>query len=486
MNYRLSGYILGQIALIEAALLLMPMFIGVGYKEDTVTAFIITIALLVVIGFLLIIIKPRNKSFTAKEGFSVVALSWILMSLFGSLPFFISGYIPNFIDSIFETVSGFSTTGATILTDVESMPKSLLFWRSLTHWLGGMGVLVFVIAIIPKSDANTVHLYNAESPGPKAGKLVSKLRFTARILYGIYIVFTIVEILLLIIGKMPLFDSVIHAFSTAGTGGFSSRNLSISAYNSAYIETVISVFMIIFSINFNIFFLILIGNIRQALKSEELRVFMSILAVSVIIISISLTVNSVYSSFFESFRYSLFQVSSIMSTSGFSTADFTKWPLIAQMILFLLMFIGACAGSTGGGLKISRVIILVKSGIREIKKAVSPRSVSMLKFDGKPMDVSVHHGVLRYFTIYMMIFFISVLLISLNTPGNSISFINSFTAVAASINNVGPGFGDIGPLGNYSAFGGFAKLILALDMLIGRLEILPMLLLFYPKLWLRR
>lgn len=483
MNYKLYRYILGQIAFVEAVFLFIPLLIGAGCKENTLAAFAITITILLVLGLTLTLKKPLDLALNVREGFSLVALSWIMISLFGSLPFFISGYIPNFIDSFFETVSGFTTTGASILTNVESLPKSLLFWRSLTHWLGGMGVFVFIIAIMPKAQTNIVQLFRAESPGPQAGKLVSKLKFTARILYGIYIVLTLLEVILLLIGKMPLFDSLIHAFGTAGTGGFSSKTLSIADYNNAYIEIVISIFMIIFSINFNIYFLLLIGGIKEALKSEELRVFLSIITVSVVIVSASLTLSSVYSNFGVTLRYSLFQVASIISTTGYFTADFANWPLVSQMVLLLLMFIGACAGSTGGGLKISRLIILIKSGLRELKKTISPRRVDVLKFDGKPLDINIHHSVLRYFAIYIVIFFISVLLVSIQKEGSPAAFVTSFTAVASCLNNIGPGLADVGPMGNYSTFNYFAKIVLILDMLLGRLEILPILLLFYPKLW---
>ncbi|MGI6214246.1 MAG: TrkH family potassium uptake protein [Christensenellales bacterium] len=486
MNYPLTRYILGQIALIEAAFLLIPLFIGAGYGEDTLSAFSLTIAVLLVLGIILTIRKPADSAVTAKGGFGIVALAWIMISLFGSLPFFISGYIPNFIDSVFETVSGFSTTGASILTNVEALPKSLLFWRSLTHWMGGMGVFVFIIAIMPKVEASIMQLFKAESPGPQAGKLVSKLKFTARILYGIYIALTLLEVVLLLLGKMPLFDSFIHAFGTAGTGGFSSKNLSVGHYNSAYIDTVISIFMIIFSINFNIYFLFLIGSFKQALKSEELRVFLSVITVSVVIISVVLSINSIYTNIGVSFRHSLFQVASLISTTGYTTADFASWPLAAQMILLLLMFVGACAGSTGGGLKISRIIILFKSGFKEIKRALSPRTVYILKFEGKPLDAAIHHGVLRYFSLYMIIFFISLLLVSTSMDNSPSSFVTAFTAIAACLNNIGPGLANIGPLGNYSGFSNFAKIILSLNMLIGRLEILPVLLLFSPKLWLKR
>lgn len=483
MNYRMISFILGQIAIVLAILLSIPFFLAIGYRDDTILAFAITILLLLLFATPLVIKKPKEMNVRAKEGFITVALSWILMSLFGSLPFYISGHIPSFINSLFETISGFTTTGASILNDIESLPKSLLFWRSLTHWIGGMGVLVFVIAIVPKSNAKIIHMFKAESPGPQVGKLVSKLRFTARILYGIYIALTLSQVILLLFGKMSLFDSFIHAFGTAGTGGFSSNNLSIGGYDSTYIDIIITIYMFLFSISFNIYYLILIGNFKQAIKSEELRIFASIALISVIAITVSLTINSVYSSLPEALRHSFFQVGSIISTTGYSTADFTLWPQVTQFILLFLMFIGACAGSTGGGLKVSRIIILSKTGFREIRRAVSPRKITSVKYDGKPLDGSIYNGVLRYFAIYILIMSISIILVSITLEGSATNFVNAFSSVVACINNIGPGFGDIGPAGNYAFFNPFAKIVLAFNMLVGRLEILPMLLLFYPRLW---
>ncbi|MDD3946844.1 MAG: potassium transporter TrkG [Clostridia bacterium] len=485
MNYRMTGYILGQIAIVESILLCIPFILAIVYGDNTILAFGVTIAALVAVGVPFVIKKPKNKDFKASDGFIIVALSWLLMSVFGSLPFFISGHIPHFIDSLFETISGFTTTGASILTNVEALPKSLLFWRSLTHWIGGMGVLVFVIAIIPKSDAKIIHLFRAESPGPQVGKLVSKLKFTARILYGIYIVLTLSEIFALLLCGMNFFDSVIHAFGTAGTGGFSNMNESVGAFGSVAVDTVITVYMLLFSISFNLYYLILIGNIKQALKSEELRTFFGIIFAAVIVISISLTINAVYDTFGETLRYSFFQVASIISTTGFATADFASWPLVAQMVLFMLMFVGACAGSTGGGLKVSRIILLFKSGFRELKKTISPRSVCNIVFENKIVDSGISRGVLSYFTIYMFIFAVSVVLISITSAGTTHGFTNSMSAVNACINNIGPGLGDVGPTGNYSFFNSFSKIVLMFNMLVGRLEVLPMLLLFYPKVWKR-
>lgn len=483
MNYRMTSYILAQIAIVEAALLCVPFILAIVFKEDTIFAYGITLLIIVALAAPFLIKKPKIRELRAREGFVTVALAWIMLSLLGCLPAFISRHIPNFLDSLFETAAGFSTTGATILQNIEALPRSLLFWRSLTQWVGGMGVLVFVIAIIPKSDTNIIQLFLAESPGPRAGKLVSKLKFTARILYGIYIGMTILQLILLLIGKMPVFDSFIHAFSTAGTGGFSNKTFSIGAYNSAYIDIVTTVFMLLFAINFNIYYLILIGNVKQAIKSEELRVFLGITLVATIIITVSLMLNQVYATLGQTLRHSAFQVASIISTSGFFTADFTMWPSLPKIIIFMLYFVGACAGSAGGGLKVSRIIILIKSSFRELKRALSPRSVVNVKFEGKPLDPAVYNGVMAYFVLYTAIFVASLLLVSLVPSNTHSTNLHNFTAVASCLNNIGPGFGAIGPYGNFAAFNAFAKVIFIFDMLAGRLELLPMLLLLNPKVW---
>lgn len=488
MNYRMIFKMVGIIALVEAGLLIIPLIIGLALGENTVLAFIVTILSLIAFGILLILQKPESKKIYAKEGFIIVALSWIIVAVFGALPFYISGAIPHFIDSLFETVSGFTTTGATILSNVEIIPKSLLFWRSFTHWIGGMGVLVLVIAILPQADAKTYYIFRAESPGPQVGKLVSKMRFTARILYGIYIALTAIEFILLLIGGMPVFDSLIHAFGTAGTGGFSNRNYSVGAYNNLYFEIVITVFMFIFSINFNLFYLILIKKFRQAIKSEEFRGLCVITTVSIILVTASLLVNSVYKTFGEALRYSSFQVISILSTTGYSTADFTTWPMTTQIILVILMFIGGSAGSTAGGLKISRVSILAKSCVSELKRAISPRTVYNIKYDDKPVDNALSNSIKGYFALYSIIIAFSILIISITDGSlpNDSGFVKIVTSVITCINNVGPGLGIIGPLGNFQSFSITAKLILVFDMLIGRLEIFSILLLFYPKTWIKR
>jgi len=484
MNYRMIVYMLSLMAVFEAVVLVIPFLLGVFYHEDTLLAFGITIAALFAAGVPFIIKKPADSSLRIREGFIIVALSWVLISLFGALPFCISGKA-SFIDSLFETISGFTTTGASIFADVESLPKSLLFWRSFTHWLGGMGVLVFVIAVLPKAETKIIHLFRAESPGPQKGKLVSKIRFTARILYGIYIALTLIEIILLLSGGMSLFDSLIHAFGTAGTGGFSNKNLSVAAYDSVYIQIVITVFMIIFGINFNVFYLVLIGKARQAVKSEELRVYLLIIGVAITLVTGSLLFNNVYANFGDSLRISSFQVASIISTTGFGIADYTQWPAFTQLVILFLMFFGGCAGSTGGGLKISRIIILFKTAMGNIRKTISPKTVVNIKMDGKPLDDTITRGVQSYFAIFALLLVGSTLLVAVSnrmsgTAGSMVTYVSS---VITCLNNVGPGFGVIGPVGNYSAFSMFSKIILSFDMLAGRLEILPILLLFYPKTW---
>ncbi len=483
MNYSMSRYLLSQLALILACCLLIPFVMALGYQEqNTALAFGLVIAGLIVLGVLGSIFKPKNREIKPRCGIMLVALSWIGISLVGALPFTISGYVPNYIDALFETVSGLTTTGSTILTNVETLPKSLLFWRSFTHWIGGMGVLVLAIAVLPKNDPATVHLMKAEVPGPQFGKLVSKLRFTARILYGIYVALTLIEVISLLLCGMDLFDSFIHAFGTAGTGGFSNKNASIAHYNSVAVDIVITFFMLVFSINFNLFYFILIGNVKEFIKSEELRVLISIFLISTVLITLSLTINNVYD-IWNSLRYGSFQVVSIISTTGFSTADFTAWPAFCQSLLFILMFVGGSAGSTAGGLKIYRVVILSKLGFNAIKKTFSPRSYLTAKMDGKTVDEGLLQSITGYFMTYVLAFIASFVLLSLFS-GQSSDMVTDLTAVATSFNNVGPGLGNIiGPLGNFSSYNSISKIILIINMLLGRLEIFPMLILFSPMAW---
>lgn len=477
MNYKMVFHIIGRILLVEALLLAVPLAVSLIYREDIILAYVLPILLLIATGLALGYKQPKNSAIYAKEGFFVVSLSWIVISLFGALPFWLSGAIPSYLDSFFETVSGFTTTGASILAEVESLPMSLLFWRSFTHWVGGMGILVFVLAILPKVETSSIYLMKAEVPGPQVGKLVSKTKLTARILYGIYIILTLIQILFLLAGGMPLFDSITNAFATAGTGGFSIKNASIGAYHSAYIDWIITIFMILFGINFNLFYFVISGQLIAALKSEELRWYIGIIAGAALLIAGNIL--PLYGNIGEALRHSSFQVASIITTTGFATVDFNAWPTFSKGLLVLLMFLGACAGSTGGGLKISRVVMLVKSAVRELRHYLNPRSVMSVKFEHKTVDSAVIGGVHLYFVIYAILFVVSVFLMGLD----QFDLITNFTSVASCINNVGPGLELVGPMGNYSAFSPLSKLLLSFDMLAGRLELIPMLILFSSKIW---
>lgn len=470
-------YNIGRILLVEAILLMLPAAVSIIYSDGVLSSFAITIAALTVAGLLATRKKPKNKSIYAKDGYVIVAFTWILMSLFGALPFTLSGHIPSFVDAFFETVSGFTTTGSTILSNIEALPKSLLFWRSFTHWIGGMGILVFVIAIMPKTENSSMHVMRAEVPGPTVGKLVSKLGASARILYGIYCAMSAIMTVMLIAGGMPVFDSIVNTFATAGTGGFGILNNSIEGYQSLYAEMVISVFMLLFGINFNLYYLFLIRRFKQALKSEELRWYFGIIAGSVLIIAVSLITSRHTAG--ESFRHAFFQVSSIITTTGFSSTDFGTWPIIAQVVLVFLMFVGACAGSTGGGIKVSRLVILVKSGMRDIKKAINPRSIETVKVDRQTVEEPVVKSVSVFFATYIIVIAISSLIVSLD--GRDLT--TTFTAIIACIGNIGPGLGAVSPAGNFAHFSVLSKIVLSFDMLAGRLELIPMLMIFTPYAW---
>ncbi|MBQ7376729.1 MAG: TrkH family potassium uptake protein [Clostridia bacterium] len=479
MNRRMSFFILGKILLIEALLMLPSVVVGLIYREyDAMLSFLPSIGILLTLGLLSRLLRPRDTAIYAKDGFVVVALAWILLSVFGAIPFVLSGAIPSYIDAFFEIVSGFTTTGATILSDVEALPKCLLFWRSFSHWIGGMGVLVFVLAVMPMSGDRTLHLMRAEVPGPTVGKLVPQMRKTARILYAVYAVMTVILVVFLLFGKMPLFDAICHAFGTAGTGGFSIRNAGIAFYDSAYIDVVISVFMILFGINFNLYYLILIGRVKEALRSEELRSFLLIaLAATAAIFA---NTYHLYHSVGTTLRHAFFQVSSIISTTGYASVDFANvWPLFSQGVLVLLTVIGACAGSTAGGLKVGRIGLLCKSAFQGVRKAIHPRAVTPVRYEGKPVDTAVIHSTLVYFVLYVLIICASTLLLLLDVG----DFTTALTAELTCINNVGPGLSAVGPMENFGFFHGAAKLLLSLNMLIGRLEIFPMIVLFSPSVW---
>jgi trk system potassium uptake protein TrkH len=480
MNYPMIVYILGVILKVQALLMCLPALVAFCYGGSDLTAFLITIALAGAGGLICSFRKPKNTVIYAKEGFLVTALSWVLMSMTGALPFVIAGEIPHYIDAVFETVSGFTTTGASILTDVESMSRGLLFWRSFTHWIGGMGVLVFVLAIIPLSGGRGLHIMRAESPGPVVGKLVPRVRDTAMILYGIYIVMTVVLILLLLLGGMPLYDSAIHAFGTAGTGGFSIWADSIAHYNSAYIDVVLSIGMILFGVNFNLYYLVLLGKVKTALKSEELRWYLGIIGAATLLTAWNILPQM--GDVLQSLRYALFQVSSIITTTGYATADFHLWPEFSRVTLLVLMLLGACAGSTGGGIKTSRLVIMLKSARREIGRMLHPRSVYSIKFEGKSLEDETIRNVFIYFFIMILLIIGSTLLVSLD----DFDFDTTFSAVMACINNVGPGLGVVGPMGCYADLSYLSKVVLILDMLLGRLEVFPVLMLFAPSVWRRR
>lgn len=477
MNYKLILHTLGKILLIEALLLIFPLIINFIYQENNLFAFALTISILMMVGTLLIMVKPKDKRMFVREGFVIVGLAWIVLSLFGALPFTISGEIPNYIDAFFETVSGFTTTGASILNDVEAMSKSMLFWRSFTHWIGGMGVLVFVLAILPNSEGQNIYLLKAESTGPQVGKLVSKVRFTARILYIIYFGLTLLEVILLLLGKNSLYESIVMSFGTAGTGGFGIYADSVGGFN-IYSQVVIAIFMMLFGINFNIYYLVLIGKIKQAIKSEELRWYLTVILLSTTMITANLMIN-LNQTFGIALKDAYFQVSSIMTTTGFATVDFNLWPTFSKTILIIIMFVGGCAGSTGGGIKVSRIVILFKSLKREIQKLLHPNSVAPIKMEGEVVDGTVVKGVNVYFAFVMILLFAGTLLVSFD----GLDFTSTFTGVVACINNIGPGLSLVGPMGNFDCFSYFSKIILSILMLIGRLEVYPILILFLPKTW---
>ena len=480
MNYRMIGKSIGNLLLVEAACMLPSLLISLIYPESDGAAFAVAIALTTAAGFLLSRLKSNTGGLYARDGFAIVALGWILLSAFGALPFLLSGAIPRVEDALFESISGFTTTGASILREVESLPRGILFWRSFTHWMGGMGVLVMMIAIMPSVKANTIHILKAESPGPTPGKLVPKVSQTAKILYLIYILLTATQVVFLVAGGMPLYDSLVHSFSTAGTGGFSSRNLSVAAYGSDYIEIVITVFMFLFGVNFTLYYTAFKGGLKNALHDEELRVYFFTVVGAAALIAINVY-SQVYGSVGESVQHAAFQVSSLITTTGFATADFNLWPVLSQMILLLIMFIGASAGSTGGGIKVVRIVVLFKVIKRELTRVIHPRAVRTIKLNGRLVDEEVVSGVMAFFYFYILIFVAAVLTVALE--GEDI--VTTVTSVIATLNNVGPGLSKVGPLGNFADLSVLSKITLSFCMLIGRLEIYPIMLLLFPSFWKR-
>lgn len=479
MNYGIVRYIVGWVIKFEAAFLCLPFAVGILYRENECFAYLLVSFCCFIAGTALTFKKPKKFSFYAREGFIVVALTWILMSMIGALPFVLTGDIPSYIDALFETISGFTTTGASVLTEVESLSYTSLFWRSFTHWIGGMGVFVFVMAIIPMlGGGSTMNLMKAESPGPSVDKLVPRVKDTAKILYLIYIVITLAEVLLLVIFKMPVFDAFCSSFGTVGTGGFGIKNDSFASY-TAIQQNIVTVFMIISGINYSLFFLVIHRKIKQALHLEEVRWYLGIICVAGIIISFN--IRGLYDSFSEIARHAFFQVGSIITTTGFATTNFDLWPQLSKTILIILMFVGACASSTGGGMKVSRIVILFKTVKKELSLLAHPKEIKKITMDGNSVPHEVVRSVNVFSAVYFMILFVSVLLIGVD----ELDFTTNFTAVAATLNNIGPGMELVGPLGNYSIFSGFAKFILMFDMLAGRLELFPMLLLCWPPAWKR-
>ena len=483
MNFKMIARIYAMILLIEAVFMIPAVGIGFGYGEfQAAVAFLISMAiLLAVAGLFALLSKNAEKTFRAKEGLVCVGTSWIWMSLLGCLPFYFSREIPSYIDALFEIVSGFTTTGASILSDVEALSKCLLYWRSFSHWVGGMGVLVFLLALVPVSGKNqgfTMHLLRAESPGPDVGKLVPKMRQTAMVLYVTYVAITILAFLFLIFGKMPVFDAVCTALGTAGTGGFGIKNDSMASY-SPYIQNVCTVFMLLCGINFSCFYLLMIRQVRAVFKDEELRLYLGVVAVSILLITVNIA--SFYDTIGESLRHAAFQVASIITTTGFATVNYDLWPSFSKGILLLLMLIGACAGSTGGGIKCARILLLLKGVRRNVAQMMHPQKVQVVRVNGKTVDERILSNTNAYLAIYITILVVSFLLIGLD----GFSTTTNFSAVMACFNNIGPGFDAVGPACNFSAFSPFSKLILIVNMLAGRLEIFPILILLSPKTWKR-
>ena len=477
MNKKVIIYLMGWILNIEAVFMLLPCITALIYKEPSGYWFLAVMAVCGGIGIIFTRKKPENMVFFAKEGFVSVALSWIVLSFFGAMPFYLSGEIPRFEDAMFEVISGFTTTGSSILTDVESLSQCMIMWRSFTHWIGGMGVLVFILSLLPLAGGYNMYIMKAESPGPSVGKLVPRVRSTAKILYTIYLFMTVLQIILLLIGGMPLFDSLAISFGTAGTGGFGIKNSSMAFYDSYYLQGVVTVFMILFGINFNVYHLLLTRHPKEAFRCEEARAYLGIIAASVLFITSN--IRGSFGSLFSAFHHAAFQVASIITTTGYSTVDFNLWPEFSKGILVALMFIGACAGSTGGGFKVSRVVILLKAVKKELGSLIHPRSVKVLKLDGKPIEHSVLRSINTFLGAYIVIFTFSVLIVSLD----NFDFATNFTAVAATFNNIGPGLAGAGPLENFSKFSALSKYVMMFDMLAGRLEVFPLLLIFAPSTW---
>lgn len=480
MNYGIIRYVLGWIIKVEGLLMLLPAMVALVYREKAGFSFLICAWISIVVGILLSYKKSADRSFYAREGFITVALGWIIMSLIGAAPFYISGEIPSYLDAFFEIVSGFTTTGASILSDVEALSKCMLFWRSFSHWIGGMGVLVFVLAVLPMSGGESLHFMRAESPGPSVSKLVPKMRHTAGILYVIYTGMMLVEIVLLVFSGMPVFDALCLSFGSAGTGGFAILNSGLATYTTLQ-QGIITVFMFLFGVNFSFYFLLLMRRGREAFSIEEVKWYFVIYMSVVLLITWNVS-SSMGGNPLMNFHHAAFQVSSVMTTTGYSTLDFDLWPSFSKILMVLVMFIGACAGSTGGGIKVSRILIYVKSIKKEFSSLVHPRSIKVLKMDNKKIEHTVLRSANVFLCTYAIVFFVSLIVISLD----NFDFETNFTAIVATLNNIGPGLAGVGPTKNFGGFSNLSKLVLSFNMLAGRLELFPMLLLFIPSTWRRK
>lgn len=475
MNSSMIRVILGHVLKIEAAFMLLPCLVSLIYGEKQGLVYLVVAAISALIGVLMTVTgKPKDTSLYLKEGCVATALSWIFLSAFGALPFWATKEIPSYVDALFETVSGFTTTGATILTDVEALSHTSLFWRSFTHWLGGMGVLVFLLAVIPMSGGSNINLMRAESPGPSVGKLVPKIKSSAQILYGIYFVMTVAEIFLLLCGGMNPFHAITLSLGTAGTGGFGVLNSSIASYSS-YCQWVITVFMILFGVNFNAFYFIMLGKIKKFFSVEEVRWYLGIILAAIVLITVN--IYGTYETLGETVKHVSFQVASVITTTGYSTADFNLWPMFSKVMLVSLMFVGACAGSTGGGIKVSRIVILLKTVKKELNNYIHPKSIKKIMFEEKPVEHEVLRAINVYFITFIVIYGASFILISLENQ----DFTTTFTSVIATMNNIGPGLELVGPSGNFAFWNPFSKGVFMFDMLAGRLELFPLLILFSPK-----
>ncbi len=477
MNYGMIVYMLGWICLFEAMFMALPLMVAVIYQEPAGWAYLMVLVLCAVLGLLLTRRKVKNRKIYGRDGLVIVAFCWIVLSIFGAAPFVISGDIPSFTDALFETISGFTTTGSSILNDVEALSRANLFWRSFTHWIGGMGVLVFILALLPiKAGGAGMYIMRAESPGPRVRKLVPKIKTTAMILYAIYFGMTVLQIILMLLAGTPLFDAMVLSFGSAGTGGFAIKNDGLASYTNLQ-QAIVTVAMILFGVNFNFYYLLLRRKSRQALACTEVWAYLGIIAASILVITIQVLPG--FETVYQAFHHTAFQVSSIITTTGYSTADFNEWNALSKTILVLIMFVGACAGSTGGGIKVSRIIILLKGVRKEVMRVCHPRSIKKVKMDGHSLEHEAVHSVYAFVIIYICIFVVSLLVITLDEK----DLVTNFTAVAATINNIGPGLNIVGPAGNFSSFSDLSKFVLMFDMLAGRLELLPLLVLFVPSTW---